>query len=207
MHTKIPTILLSLVLATAFTTSPGAAATFTVELPGLEGTYQDGGFGRSDSFDLGVSFISIDEVRIQWTGTITPGTAHGDGVEIPLDQWFEWDGAFFAVMDPPGPGWWSAGAPGISSGSAEDDFSSLFGATWDFLLDGAGVIDAHLESAILIGGVGVTPPSGEVFTANLVIEGVPAGDDIPTVSQWGIVAMVLLVLTAGTLVYTRRSVV
>jgi len=159
--------------------------------------------GRSDSFDFGVSLISIDEVRIQWTGTVTPGTAHGDGVWMPWDQWFDWDGAFFAVMDPPGAGWWTAGAPGISSGSAEDDFSSQFGATWDFLLDGAGVVDAHMESAILFGGVGVTPPSGQISTAYLVVEGVPAGD-IPTVSQWGMVAMVLLVLTAGTLVYTRR---
>ena len=71
MCPKKPIILMSLVLTTALTASPGAAATFTVELPGLEGTYQGGGGNRTDNFDLGVSFISIDEVRIGWTGTIT----------------------------------------------------------------------------------------------------------------------------------------
>ncbi len=202
MCPKNPIILLSLVLTTAFTASPGAAETFTVELPGLVGAYQGGGFNWPYQFDLGVSFTSIDEVRIGWTGTITPGTAHGDGVEIPWDEWFEWDGQFFALLDPPGSGRWTA-AVGDSSFSTEQPFSS-YGATWDFLLDGAGEIDVNLESAILFGGVGVTPPSGELSTAYLVIEGIAEGDDIPTVSQWGMVAMVLLVLTAGTLVYTRR---
>lgn len=31
-----------------------------------------------------------------------------------------------------------------------------------------------------------------------------AGKPIPTVSEWGLVAMALVMLTAGTLVYTRR---
>ena len=203
MCPKKPIMLMSLVLTTALTASPGAAATFTVELPGLEGTYQGGGGNRTDYFDLGVSFISIDEVRIGWTGTITPGEGHGDGVERPADEWFEWGAYFYAVMNPPGLGTWIASAQG-SSFSTEEPFSARGGATWGFLLDGAGEIDVNLEPEIVIGGVMVTPPSGEISNAYLVIEGVSEAD-IPTVSQWGLVAMALLVLTAGTLVFRKMK--
>ena len=202
MCPKNPIIFLSLVLTTAFTASPGAAATFTVELPGLEGPYEGGGGSRTDYFDFGATFLSIDEVRIGWTGTITPGEGHGDGVELPADEWFEWPARYYAVMNPPGPGTWTAFAQG-SSFSTEEPFSAQGGATWDFLLDGAGEIDVNLEPEIVIGGVMVTPPSGQISNAYLVIEGVSEGD-IPTVSQWGVVAMALLVLTTGTLVFKRR---
>jgi len=45
-------------------------------------------------------------------------------------------------------------------------------------------------------GAGLTRPVGLAF--------VPSPAPIPTVSQWGMVVMVLLVLLAGTIVYTRR---
>ncbi len=203
MCPKTPIMLMSLVLTTALTASAGAGATYTVGSPNLEGSYQDGGGSRTAYFDFGVSFISIDEVRIGWTGTITPGEGHGDGVEMPDDEWFEWPARFYAVMNPPGPGTWTAFAQG-SSFSTEEPFSAQGGATWDFLLDGAGEFDVNLEAAIVIGGVMVTPPSGQISNAYLVIEGVSEGD-IPTVSEWGLVAMALLVLTAGTLVLEKMK--
>lgn len=202
MCPKKPIMLMSLVLTTALTASVGAGATLTVGSPGLEGAYQGSGGSRTDHFDFGVSFISIDEVRIGWTGTITPGEGHGDGVEMPADEWFEWPARFWAVMDPPGPGTWIASAQG-SSFSTEEPFSAQGGATWGFLLDGAGEIDVILEPAIVIGGVMVTPPSGEISNAYLVIDGASEGD-IPTVSEWGIAVLTLMTLTVGTLVYRRR---
>ena len=107
-------MLMSLVLPTALNASAGAGATYTFGFPSLEGTYQGGGGSRTAYFDFGVSFLSIDEVRIGWTGTITPGEGHGDGVEIPADEWFEWPARFYAVMNPPGPGTWIAFAQGSS---------------------------------------------------------------------------------------------
>jgi len=195
-------MLMALVLTTALTASVGAGATLTVESPGLEGTYQGSGGSRTDHFDFGVSFISIDEVRIGWTGTITPGEGHGDGVERPADEWFEWPAEFYAVMNPPGPGTWIASAQG-SSFSTEEPFSAQGGATWGFLLDGAGEIDVILQPAIVIGGVMVTPPSGEISNAYLVIDGVSEGT-IPTVSAWGMLALVLCVMVVGTVLFRRR---
>ena len=203
MCPKKPIMLTALVLTTTLSASPGAATTFTAGLPSLEGPYEGGGGSRTANFDFGVSFISIDEVRIGWTGTIILGEGHGDGVEMPANEWFEWPGRFYAVMNPPGPGTWPASAQG-SSFSTEEPFSAQGGATWDFLLDGAGEIDVNLEPEIVIGGVMVTPPSGQISNAYLVIEGVSEAD-IPTVSQWGLVAMALLVLTAGTLVFRKMK--
>ena len=202
MCPKKPIMLMALVLTTALTASVGAGATLTVESPGLEGTYQGSGGSRTDHFDFGVSFISIDEVRIGWTGTITPGEGHGDGVERPADEWFEWPAEFYAVMNPPGPGTWIASAQG-SSFSTEEPFSAQGGATWGFLLDGAGEIDVILQPAIVIGGVMVTPPSGEISNAYLVIDGVSEGT-IPTVSAWGMLALVLCVMVVGTVLFRRR---
>ncbi len=202
MWPKKPIMLMALVLTTALTASVGAGATLTVESPGLEGTYQGSGGSRTDHFDFGVSFISIDEVRIGWTGTITPGEGHGDGVERPADEWFEWPAEFYAVMNPPGPGTWIASAQG-SSFSTEEPFSAQGGATWGFLLDGAGEIDVILQPAIVIGGVMVTPPSGEISNAYLVIDGVSEGT-IPTVSAWGMLALVLCVMVVGTVLFRRR---
>ena len=202
MCPKKPIMLMSLVLTTALTASVGAGATLTVGSPGLEGAYQGSGGSRTDHFDFGVSFISIDEVRIGWTGTITPGEGHGDGVEMPADEWFEWPACFYAVMDPPGLGTWTAFAQG-SSFSTEGPFSAQGGATWGFLLDGAGEIDVILEPAIVIGGVMVTPPSGEISNAYLVIDGVSEGT-IPTVSAWGMLALVLCVMVVGTVLFRRR---
>ena len=48
-----------------------------------------------------------------------------------------------------------------------------------------------------------TPPKG--FTLGYHYNATLAGPAIPTVSEWGMVLMSLLVLTAGTLVYGRRA--
>ena len=155
-----------------FATVPESLAeSYTVPLPGVMGAY---GGPKTDNFDFGVSFVTIDEVRIGWTGTITPGLGHGDGVELPGDVWFPWPARFRAWLNyPPYAGsWWTF--VGDNSFSTEQTFVPTSGATWDFLLDGEGDIYVELSPAIVIGGVMVTPPSGQILDAYLVVIPEPA---------------------------------
>jgi hypothetical protein len=47
---------------------------------------------------------------------------------------------------------------------------------------------------------------GSYATGTLAIDvrGHVVGTEVPTVSEWGLVVMTLLLLTAGTIVYTKR---
>jgi hypothetical protein len=185
--------------------------TFTVDLPSLEGVYASEEI-RTTSFDLGTQLLTIDEVRIGWAGAIAEGEGHGDGLEMPLDEWFEWPASFDAVMNPPGAGFWVATvSEGTQDGitfipfEAEEPFSAVGPATWDFLLDGEGEITLQLSPAFVLGGVMVTPPWGQLSDVYLVVEGTSAGS-IPTVSDWGLAMTTLLLLVGGTIVLRRRGV-
>jgi len=189
--------------------SAAMSETFTVDLPTLEGVYANNEI-RTTPFDLGTPLLTIDEVRIGWAGAIAEGEGHGDGVEMPLDEWFEWPAAFSAVMNPPGAGFWvAAESAGTQDGitftpfETEEPFSPVGPATWDFLLDGEGEILVQLSAEFVLGGVMVTPPWGELSDVYLVVEGTPPGS-IPTVSEWGLATTALLLLAGGTTVLRRR---
>ncbi len=182
--------------------SPAVSATFTVDLPTLEGMYASDE-SRTTSFDLGTPLLTIDEVRIGWAGSITEGQGHGDGVELPDDYWFEWPAAFVAIMDPPDVGYWRATVGSATPFDTEEPFSAVGPAGWDFLLDGEGEISAHLSPSIVIGGVMVTSPWGELSDVYLVVEGTPSGS-VPAVSEWGLLATTLLVLTVGTIMLGKH---
>jgi hypothetical protein len=146
--------------------------TFAVPLPELTGPYYPWGSATA-SFDFGTSFQSIEEVRIHWAGTLTPGLGHGDGIEMPEDVWFSWPTEIGAVMNPPDPSLWHAYAgPYDGPFEIEQPFEPFPGSTWDFLLDGQGDVTVFLDPMIVIGGVMVTPPTGEITDAYLVVEGI-----------------------------------
>jgi len=86
-----------------------SAEIFTVELPEFTGPWVDSGQTKTASFDFGVSFIDIYSVRIQLSGTSTLGSAHGNGVQVPEDEWIDVPGFFEGSMDS-GDGWWLMGA-------------------------------------------------------------------------------------------------
>jgi hypothetical protein len=174
-------------MAILTTAAVSSGDTFTVPLPELVGTY---GGSRTASFDFGTSFQSIDEVRIHWAGTLTPGLGHGDGIEMPEDEWFPWPTQIGAMMDPPGSGFWYAYVgPFDGPFEVEQPFVSFLNPTWDFLLDGQGEVTAHLAPAIIIGGVMVTPPSGEITDAYLVLEGIPEPGTLSLLLLAGLAAM------------------
>ena len=162
-----------IVAASILLASPvGYCDVIEVALPGLAGSYVAGG-DRTAEFDLGQELDSVHAVSISWQGSISPGLGHGDGVWIPEDEWFEWSAEFMASMDPDPPqnGFWYAWV-GPVDGSFDEvtPFDSFGSAGWEFLLDGVGQIEVELAPAISIGGVMVTPPSGHISTATLLID-------------------------------------
>ncbi|MHC5062037.1 MAG: PEP-CTERM sorting domain-containing protein [Planctomycetota bacterium] len=152
-----------------------SAEIFTVELPELLGPLEEYGTTKTASFDFGVSFIEITDVRIQLTGTSTPGLAHGDGFRVPEDEWIDVPGIFNGSMDA-GDGWWGMGARSYESPLyIEESFKQLLGATWDFLMDGKDevTIDFIWGSPIpewpwII----VTDPTANISEAYLIVDGI-----------------------------------
>lgn len=128
----------------------------------------------TSDFDLGVEFVGIDSVYMDWSGEITGGLGEYDshpGEPFPLDV------AVKAYLDMPidaGTSVWGGGdtypAPEIFD--CQSDFE-LFGlGTWSDLLDGRATIWLYHESLIIIDGSYVEYGSIILDRANLVVEGV-----------------------------------
>jgi hypothetical protein len=151
-----------------------SAASFTLPLPGLTGSYSVSTV-REAPVDFGFSFVSIDEVGIDWSGSLTPGLGQGDGVELPVEPSFPWLTQIRAFMDPPGFGMWHATVGPLGGSFAEEQPFSWSGpsgaATFDFLLDGTATVSSQLAPLIVIGGTAVVPPSGVITGASLVVVG------------------------------------
>jgi len=141
-------------------TAAASATIVTIELPGLIGDLKAYPNGSTDVFDFGTAFLSIDEVRIRMSGTITP---FSDLPEI-------------VVYMNPGVGSTYAFLHALESPfDVEGTFVLRNGATWDFLLDGIGEVNADLSWPVYpASGVKVTMehPSVEISEAYITVEGV-----------------------------------
>ncbi len=149
------------------------AEIFTVELPEFLGPLVENGTTKTASFDFGTSFLQIDDVRLQLSGTCTMGSAHGDGTWFPEDQWIDVRPGFEPRMDP-GDGWWGMGLTvSESQFLLEESFESGSGATWDFLLDGTDEATLRFRWGFGIDGwVIVTTPTADITEAHLIVDGV-----------------------------------
>lgn len=188
------TAIIAVVIAIMLLGASSSANADIVELPELVGLFDADSSPKTASFDFGTSFLSIDQVRTQMSGTFTLGLAHGDGVNIPVDVWHDVYPSITIHMEP-GPG-----ICGSSLGLLESPFVSeeplnlLLGATWDFLLDGKDEVQASwAHTTVLEEWVIVTLPTVQVSEAHLIIEGV-----VPEP------ATVLLFGLGGLLLRTRR---
>ena len=141
----------------------------TLDLPELLGTY------ISDypsgvlwvSIDLGTTFETINGVSMQLSGTLTPGLARDDGVEMP------WHTGFAVGMNEPDPGSWLVFVgPYDGPFSEQNAFWGGGHPTWDFLLDGQAQLYAELLPNGFYSGVGVETPSAEITEAQLIVDGV-----------------------------------
>lgn len=146
--------------------------------------------------ETGNSWADVEHAWLDWTGTgFPPGEA--DDFGDPMGPITGTD-VFYAITDFLRP--------------LEDLTEALYNdpkLTWvglnSFQLDNAGDTVAYdlgmltRKDVVLLrfvaSGSGISTPTIHQYRA---------AQDIPTISEWGLMAMVLLVLTAGTIVFTRR---
>jgi hypothetical protein len=161
-----------IVLSVAITAN---AEIFTVELPELNGPLVEKWTTKTASFDFGVSFLQINEVRLQLTGTLTPGSAHGDGIKHPEDEWIDVPGLFEGQMDAEEGFWGMAGSSYGSPLYIDEPFKPLLGATWDFLLDGTDEVTLLFWWGSPIPEwpwIIVTDPTANISEAYLIVDGI-----------------------------------
>lgn len=125
------------------------------------------------SFDLGVTFSAIESVKIQFSGSISPGVGCGDGVEQPVFPYFDVPGIIEVFMDHPATGSCiTVIGPYDGSFSIEQLLECTYSANWNILLDGQEELISHITSnLIVIGGVILEYPTATLTEAILIVEG------------------------------------
>ena len=171
MKRKIKIILMSAVVL-FIASSPANAEIFTVELPEFLGPWEDETYMKTASFDFGTSFVEIYDVRLQLGGTSTLGSAHGDGLIVPEDEWIDFPRGFEAYMDVGGDVWGMGFSVHEGPFLAEESFEPSFGSTWDFLLDGSDEATLRLGGGFGFGWIVVTEPTADISEAYLIVDGI-----------------------------------
>lgn len=145
----------------------------TAPLPELVGSVVQYSDMSGVDVDLGVTFSAIQSVRIQLSGTITPGLGCGDGVERPVLPYFDVPGVIEIFFDHPAAGSCITSAgPFDGSFSVDQVFDCTYDASWDILLDGQQELFAHITSnLIVIGGQILDFPTADISQATLIVEG------------------------------------
>ena len=154
----------------AWLSSPAAAQTPTRYVKSLSravGSYA-GSQRTTLSFDFGHGFTEIDDIRIDWAGSVQPGTCQSASGQYPCG------GEMLTDLPGDGYGHWLASTTDPTF-DEEVPLSPLFNQSTSFLRDGAGTISLGL------GSIGIPPedsvlvwPQGEITRANLVVVGVAA---------------------------------
>jgi cysteine-rich repeat protein len=135
---------------------------------GAVGTYPMG-VVNTINYDFGHPFVRIDEVRIDWAGTIMPGICENGGSQFPCTT------SFAAYLDDEDFNDWFVWVDGPTFDEDVPMPAFLGPSSTNVLQDGTGAIRIYLSS--LIPGDGttiVTPPIGALTRANLVFVGIGA---------------------------------
>lgn len=156
----------------AFVVIQASASAITVQipLPSLVGDILAYPNGRTQAFDFGMSFESIQDVRLETTGVLTPGV-DWDPFDHSNGKLIVWDVQIEVCMEPPQGLWFLFVGPYDGSYTDNQLFQQMGGATWDFLLDGKAEITAQLAGYYPYQPV--TMPTASISTAYLVVEGTP----------------------------------
>jgi hypothetical protein len=150
------------------------AATTEVPVPGLIGHYpiSPSVAMRSVSFTLPAVPNVISSVTLRITGTQAMGH-----LVCPLGTFQDWPMLFEGSLQQDDDHWWLSAYVASSDGSFTQTFSfepsPPEGASWEFLLDGAGVVNLYGAPNFLEGPCweDAVQPTAEIIGAVLVIEG------------------------------------
>lgn len=169
-------ILYSLILICTATYS--SAATYSVTLPELNGTYIFEGPNTSASFDFGLQFSSIESMTIEVTASGTNGSVlrtplNGDpsqtlSLSPTAEFYFEWEEGFESRP-------YGGLGPFTSTVQTDSDTTSS-PVSLGFLLDGEGVLDfGHMTVLFLTDATYeiLTPSEFEVENVTLTVNGTP----------------------------------
>jgi hypothetical protein len=148
-------------------TGAGLAVTVTVELPEFVGELQPYPNQPTASFDLGTSFLQIDEVYIQIKGTFAPGVARS---MITGESW-ELTPELNLVMDPGVGSCYVFVHPLESPFDVEGTLKLKYGATWDFLLDSKNQVSIYLDWGGVIPEISIIAGSVQISSAYITVEG------------------------------------
>jgi hypothetical protein len=169
---KIITISI-LVLLLSITTANAAIVEFPLD---CEGFYDLKSPYWHSSFDLGVSFTEINNIYIEWSGTITaelvgiikiPGSFPHDatfeaslyGLELDPYYYIGWAEVYGGKATYPEPEPFNVQSPFTDEG-------------WSMLLEGRGHVEVLLGDALLLAvSYIIEYPSGQINSATLVFEG------------------------------------
>jgi hypothetical protein len=134
------------------------------------------------SFDLGVTFSSIQSVQVQYSGSISPGLAQGDGAECPVYPQVSVPGRIQVFMDHPASGSCITNiGPYNGSFSVIQDLECTYDANWDILLDGQEELITHVTSDFgSICQYIIVSPTATISDASLIVEGTVICDYVLT---------------------------
>ena len=120
------------------------------------------------SFDLGVTFTDIQSVKIQCSGTISPGLGIQDGL-----FYYDIPGIIQTFIDYPALGSCLTNiGPYDGSFSVEQVLECTYSANWDILLDGQEELITHITSnLIVLGGSTLQSPTATISQAALIVQG------------------------------------
>jgi hypothetical protein len=136
----------------------------------------EGSYGLFDSqiveVDLGVSFLTITDISVAWSGEITGELSTWGGDEYPSN------GVFSLVLYETDPDVDSLAHTSIGGGLATypepepfDLVQKLRNNGWDTFLDGVAVAKISFNRGDRIGDFVVIPSSGVLDSAELIVEG------------------------------------
>jgi len=151
-----------------------------VELPlSAAGVYTSGSLWTTD-FDFGITFTSISNVYIDWSGEITAGQAVRDSNPTEL---FPLDVGIKSYLEPPinaGTTVWGGQEtyPTPESFDVLSEFQLSGAGSWSGLLDGQGTIWVYYMELIMVAGHYVQHGSITIDNASLVIDGTPVPEPV-----------------------------
>jgi hypothetical protein len=175
MKTKIITIVAAGMLLGASPLASADIVSLDLFDLGCQTLYDSNSSVWTTNFDLGVTFMEISNVYIDWAGEITGGLAM---LYSNPEEPFPFDVSINAYLDMPvdaGVSIWGGEAtyPNSEPFDCQLDFE-LFGlGSWSDLLEGQGTIWFFYEELIIIKGSYIESGSIVLDRANLIVEGVP----------------------------------
>ena len=175
------TIAVTICVVLTRTAAPCCAELFSVEVPDIEGFYGGiGGVNHQSDFDFGQDFMVINEAWLHVVGFSDTSPDFANALE------------FFGFLD-------GVSSPGLQLPPAVEFDVNVPLTTTGTVLDGNGTV-------ILTINVLQCCDLGALVTgATLWFDAeIPPG--IPTVSTWGVVIMLVLVIVAGSIVFRRARV-